>query len=636
MKRYLLLLIALTLCFSLVSASELYKAPARDRITERLARTLEVMDEEEEVAIWVFFTDKGMLDEDAYRERLDTIKSSMSERRRRRRQKTGRANIVDFTDIPVHADYVSQIESLGLKRRTVSNWFNAASFSATRRSVQAISELPFIQRIERVEKFYKSIEPYLIGEKEIRRMDVLEGYEFNYGNSRTQDSLIAIDQAHNHGYFGEGIRIGILDSGFWVDSTRFEALGVVSRNIIDTWDFINDSSYVGPRLGDPPGQVNHGTSMLSLIAGFKDNELIGAAFNAEIALAKTERIDVEILAEEDYWAAAAEWADTCGPDRGGVDIISSSLGYRKFPQDTMDYTYADMNGDSAKVTRAADLAVSKGIVVVSAMGNVSSSRPTDRPDTMIVAPGDGDSVIAAGAVNFDFDTNRWEWAWILINGTGYGSIIGPTSDGRTKPDVCASWTGYHTNPEYDPEAPDTALQYPYVTGQGTSVSTAMLAGGCALILQAHPDWAPMKLREALTSTASQAAAPDDTLGWGIAHIWNAINYEDPEIPPFEDDELLPCYPNPYNPDKQTQVVIPFNIMNQGLGGTIYIYSLSGNRIKTIDLGNALLPGRYTTPATGAAVWNGRDENSKIVDAGIYVVLLRTGYATSVSKLAIVR
>ncbi len=600
MKRLALLLPVIVLGFSLIFASELYKAPAKDRVSKKLATTLARIDEHEEIAIWVFFTDKAIFSEDKYRLRLDEIKHNMSDRRRKRREKTGRAQIVDFTDIPVHGDYVSHIESMGFKKRIVSNWFNAASFTATKQAIHAIQELPYVQRIDRVERFHKRIEPYKSTEKKIKRMDILEEYEFNYGNSRTQDSLIAVNQAHNHGYFGEGVRIGIFDTGFWVDSTRFEALGVVSRNIIDTWDFINDSSYVGPRLGDPMGQIDHGTSMLSLIAGFKDNELIGPAFNAEIALAKTEKVDEEILAEEDYWAAAAEWADTCGPDRGGVDIISSSLGYRKFPQDTMDYTYMDMNGDSAKITRAADLAVSKGIVVVSAMGNVRSSNPTDRPDTMIVAPGDGDSVISAGAVNFDFDSNRWDWAWILINGIGYGSIIGPTYDGRIKPDVCASWTGYHTNPEYDPDAPDTAQQYPYVTGQGTSISTAMTAAGCALILQAHPDWAPMKLREALTRTASNANSPNDTIGWGIANIWDAINYEDPEIPPFEKDELLPCYPNPYNPDKHTQVVIPYNIMNQGLGGTIYIHTLSGKKVKTIELGNFMLPGRYTTPATGAA------------------------------------
>ncbi len=641
MKKTALLLLGFVCCISLLSAAELYRAPAQERLSKGLSAALEDMDEHENIAVWVFFTDKGIFDETVYSERCNEIINNMSERRRKRRQKTGRAQIVDFSDIPVHGEYVARIASMGCEKRIVSNWFNAASFLATREEIQAIAQLPFIQSIDRVQHFHKHIEPYEYTEQGIKKMDIMEGYEFNYGNSKTQDSLIGIDKAHNHGFFGEGIRIAIFDTGFWVDSTRFEALGLASKHIIDTWDFINDSSYVGPRLGDPAGQIDHGTSMLSLIAGFQDNELIGPAFNSGIALAKTERVDVEILAEEDYWAAAAEWADTCGPDRGGVDIISSSLGYRKFPQDTMNYSYSDMNGDSARITRAADLAVSKGIVVVSAMGNVKSSNPTDRPDTMIVAPADGDSVISAGAVNLNFDTNRWEWAWILINGTGYGSIIGPPWHDslfpkRIKPDVCASWTGYHTNPEYDPEAPDTAQQYPYVTGQGTSVSTAMLAGGCALILQAHPDWPPMMLRDALRNTARIAGAPNDTLGWGIANIWDAMNYVDPEIPSFEEDELLPCYPNPYNPDKHLQVVIPFNIMNQGLGGTIYIHSLSGKKVKTIELGSCLFPGRYVTTEEGAATWNGEDEDGNIVDAGIYLILLRTGYASSLRKLAIVR
>ncbi len=626
----------------LLNASELYKPPLENKIGRRLSRSLERMEINEEINIWVFFTDKGMLSEETYKECLSVIENRMSERRRKRREKTGKAQIVDFTDLPVHSEYIETIELLGLKRRIISKWFNAASFTATRSQIKTVGELRFTRKIERVEKFYVQPEPYRERREPIKTMGILETYEFNYGNSKTQDSLIAIDIAHNHGYFGEGVRIGIFDTGFWVDSTRFEALGAVSRNIIDTYDFIGTfykdtlDTIVGPELGDPPGQIDHGTSMLSLIGGFKDNELIGPAFNAEFALAKTEEIDKEIHLEEDFWVAAAEWADTCGADRGGVDIISSSLGYRKFPQDTGNYTYEDMNGDSTIITRAADLAVSKGIVVVTAMGNVKSSNSTDRPDTMIVAPADADSVISAGAVDFNYETERWEWAWIWINGTGYGSIIGPTYDGRRKPDVCGSWTGYHVNPGYDPEAPDTAEQMPYVTGQGTSISTALLAGGCALILQAHPDWAPMKLRDVLTSTASLHGSPNDTLGWGIAHIWNAINYEPPQVQPFEDDELLPSYPNPFNPDKHAHVVIPFNIMNQGLGGTIYIYTLSGIKVTEIGLGDYLTPGRYTTPAEGAATWDGKDSQSQTIDAGIYIILLRTGYTTSIRKLAVVR
>lgn len=617
----------------LLNGSELYKPPQKERIGKRLQYAMEKMSDTDELNIWVFFTDKGIFTKDEYNKRIAQFKNNLSPRRRRRREKTGKIEIVDFTDLPVNRDYVKRIEEEGAEKRVVSNWLNGASFRVKKSEIETLKDLPFIRKVERVEKFYSQPLKYKPVEKIMKKMDKEEEYEFNYGNSKAQNSVIAVDIAHNNGYFGKGIRIGLFDTGFYLDSTRFEALGVVSKNIIDTWNFIHDTSYVGPEYGDPPGQINHGTSMLSLIAGFKDNELIGPAFNAEFALAKTEQIDREIKQEEDRWAAAAEWADSCGPDKGGVDIISSSLGYKTF-NDTIGYSYTDMNGNSAKITIAADLAVSKGIVVVTAMGNVDYKNPTDRPDTCIVAPADGDSVISVGAVDSNYVSGKWEWAWLPEAETG--AIIGPTSDGRRKPEVCATWCGHHTNPEYDPEQPDTAQKSPYVTGQGTSVSTAMLAGGCALILQAHPDWSPMKLKDVLCKTASQSGTPDDTLGWGIANIWEAINYEKPEIPSFEKDELSPPYPNPFVPKKHSRVVIPFNIMNQGLGGTIFIYSLSGKKIREIDLGSFLLPGRYTTPEEGAVIWDGKESNGNIVDSGIYIILLRTGYASSTQKLAVVR
>lgn len=630
--RKILLTLSVFFIALYLNSSELYKPPLKEKIGKRLRYTIERMKETDEINVWVFFTDKGIFSKDGYDRSITQFKNRLSPRRRKRREKTGRAEIINFTDLPVRKAYIKKIENTGAKKRVISNWLNGASFRVKKSEIEEIKPLPFVEKIKRVEKFYLKPEKYKQKRKTIKMMNKEEGLEFDYGLSKTQDSLIAIDIAHNHGYFGEGVRIGILDDGFIVDTTRFEALRIVSKNIIDTWDFINDTSYVGHQYGEDPAQCKHGTSMLSLIAGFKNNELIGPAFNAEFALAKTEIRGQEIKQEEDNWVAAAEWADSCGPDKGGVDIISSSLGYKSY-DDTIGYSYEDMNGDSAIITKAADLAVSKGIIVVTAMGNVNSDNPTYRPDTCIVAPADGDSVISAGAVEFDQDAKKWEWAW--LPGSGTGAVIGPTYDGRLKPEVCADWSGYHTNPDYDPESPDTTEQ-PYVTGQGTSISTALIAGGCALILQAHPDWSAMKVRDVLLKTASQHNSPDDTLGWGIANIWKAINYEPPVTPSFVNDELSPPYPNPFVPKKHPYTVIPYNIMNQGLGGEIFIYSSSGRKIKEIDLGNNLLPGRYLSPEDGAATWDGKDSNGKIVDSGIYIILLRTGYASSVKKLAVIR
>ena len=638
MRKITILLLVLSFVFAAfsINAQELHKAPRKDKICKRLQNSLERMKETDEINVWVFFTDKGIFTRDEYENRITQYKNNLSERRRRRREKTGKAEIVNLTDLSVNRDYIRKIEETGAKRRIISNWLNGASFRVNQKEIEEIKYLPFVLSIERVEKFYLTPEPYEPAEKIMEEMDIRGILEFNYGGSERQDSLIAVDIAHSHGYFGDGVRIGLLDDGFMIDTTRFEALGIVSKRIIDTWDFINDTSFVGHLPGEDPNQCAHGTSMLSLIAGFKDNELIGPAFNAEFALAKTEIRGLEIIQEEDNWVKAAEWAESCGPDSGGVDIISSSLGY-KVLYDTINHSYSDMDGNTTKITKAADLAASKGIIVVTAMGNISSSSfyHTSRPDTCIVAPADADSVISAGAVDFNPDANMWKWAWTPVDSIlGYGATIGPTYDGRRKPEVCASWKGHHINPDYNPS--DTSNQHKYVTGRGTSVATALIAGGCALILQAHPEWSAMKVRNILLNTASQHSSPDDTLGWGIANIWEAINYETTDIPSFAEDEFSPFYPNPFIPKEHSQVVIPFNIMNQGRGGKIYIYSISGIKIREIHLSDNLSPGRYLTPDDGAATWDGKDENGNYVDSGIYILLLRTGYAASAKKLAVIR
>ncbi|TET77446.1 MAG: hypothetical protein E3J41_07090, partial [Candidatus Cloacimonadota bacterium] len=291
---WLVLPLLLATGLSYLNAQRLYEPPQRERIGKRLQYSMERMKETDEINIWVFFTDKGIFKMDEYEKRITQFKNSLSPRRRKRREKTGRAEIVDFTDLPVHKDYIHKIEEKGIKKRIISNWLNGASFRVRKKEIEEIKYFPFVRKIERVEKFYLKPETYKPQKKVIKKMDKEEGFEFNYGLSKSQNSLIAIDIAHNNGYFGEGIRIGLFDTGFLVDSIRFEALAVVSKHIIDKWDFINNDSNVGWEYGDPPAQINHGTSMLSLIAGFKDNELIGPAFNAELALAKTEMVDQEI------------------------------------------------------------------------------------------------------------------------------------------------------------------------------------------------------------------------------------------------------------------------------------------------------------------------------------------------------
>jgi subtilisin family serine protease len=196
--------------------------------------------------------------------------------------------------------------------------------------------------------------------------------------------------------------------------------------------------------------------------------------------------------EEDNWISAVEWAESIG-----VDIISTSLGYLDFTPPYQGYTWQDMDGQTAIITRGATMAVKRGIVVVNAAGN---GGPNPFHNTL-TAPADGDGVIAVGAV--DASGNYASF-----------SSVGPTVDGRIKPDVVARGVDVRVAGASRPNA--------YVLLDGTSFACPLVAGVAALILAEHPTWSPRQVLDALRQTASRASNPNNLLGWGIVNALDAI------------------------------------------------------------------------------------------------------------------
>jgi subtilisin family serine protease len=220
--------------------------------------------------------------------------------------------------------------------------------------------------------------------------------------------------------------------------------------------------------------------------------MIGPAYAAAFILAKTENTASETPVEEDNWAAAAEWAEAMG-----ADVISSSLGYLVFDRPFTSYTFMDMNGQTAISTRAADLAASLGVVVVNSAGNEGFN-----PDhNTLGAPADGRAVIAVGAV--DFAGRRASF-----------SSVGPTPDGRVKPDVAAQGVAVKV-------ARSTSTTG-YGGSSGTSFSCPLTAGVAALVLQAHPFYGVEQVISVMRETASNAGSPDNLLGWGIVNALAAV------------------------------------------------------------------------------------------------------------------
>jgi len=412
--------------------------------------------------------------------------------------------------------------------------------------------------------------------------------------------------------------LAILDSGF---DLSHRALRHLTDRIVAEWDFVNNDNYTGFDANqDFLRQPEHGTKMLSLIAGFSQGELVGPAFGAEFVLAKTEQVYdttgrlVEIPQEEQNWVAGLEWADSLG-----ADIVSSSLGYRDFDPGYHDYSNSEMNGHTAVTSITASMAASKGMLVVNAMGNGLESAPRD---TSLSAPADAESIVAVGGVGFDST-----WIGPTYPYSSYFSACGPTADGRTKPEVVAAWQAWAASyPSTD--------SFSYISG--TSCATALIAGSCALLLDAHPDWTPMELRQALVNSGNFHLTPNDSMGWGIPDLLKAYQTEPAVTPPATSDELLPPYPNPVLLASQQRVWLPYRLTNE-TEVTLSFFTLSGELLRTLSLGRRM-PGRYETSggAFAAASWDGKNDAGKKVGSGVYMCLLSTGFGSSRQKIAVVR
>src|SRR3989339_571171 len=322
------------------------------------------------------------------------------------------------------------LRGYGFRKRLTSRWLNGTSGSAAAGALDRIAGLPQVASIDIVERYAKKRPAPLRKETNVRiTRDPYYGYSFD------ELAAMAVPEALSYSGIdsaGKGIVIAVLDAGFNLDHEAFAHFTpttiVAARDyvagILDT--AIMFDTVVANEPGDTSDQEDHGTSVLSIIAACKPGVMMGVAPFARFILAKTELNDTvddsgrwheaEVVGEEDAWIAAVEWA----VDTLHADIVTSSLGYRYgFTDGRIDYTLNELNGDSLRITRVADSAASRGTLVFEAVGNEGNQYPST-----LSAPADGHNVIAVGAVD--------------ANGiVAYYSSVGPTSDGRQKPDVCA-------------------------------------------------------------------------------------------------------------------------------------------------------------------------------------------------------
>lgn len=411
---------------------------------------------------------------------------------------------IDITeqDFPVNKNYIDSISNDSIKHHVTSRWFNSAVFySNSEKFIDEISTISFVSKISLV--YSGGI--LLKSAKNSKWID--ETYDDIYGDSFNQIAMSNGHILHKNGFEGQGMQIAVLDGGFWRvnEMTCFDSLYHNNR-IIGSWDFVSHDENVYDN--DP-----HGMAVLSTMGGNLPGELVGTAPKASYYLFRTEDVDSEYPIEEENWIAAAEFADSAG-----VDIITSSLGYSTYDDESMSYSYADMDGVSTRITRGAEVAFTKGIFLANSAGNSGNDDWH-----YLTAPSDGEHVLCVGAV----DENR-EIADF--------SSFGPSYDGRVKPDVVAK--GLETTLIYSDETVGV--------GSGTSFSCPVMAGMVACLWQTMPDYSNEKLLDLIRSSSDRFNSPNDSYGFGIpdfakaTFIIDSSNYGN-----NSDDKIVKVYPNPF-------------------------------------------------------------------------------------------
>lgn len=474
------------LLFFVTSVIVFAQAPV-EKVTDVLKKNLSAVSNDSKVLVWVFFTDKGNNLQKYFQAPLSVVSEASL---KRRAKVLAQDKLIDFLDLPLNNNYIDKVQQLGFELKQRSKWFNAVSGYIAKKDVNSLVKLPFVSSLDIVNKFKKSVEPKSdpLLDKLTKETLPTQVTTYNYGASLTQNQQIHVPALHDLNIKGQGIKIAMFDAGF----SNLPHQCFSTMNIVKKWDFVNNDSIVADQ--SDMGEGSHGTMTLSTIGGFKEGSLIGPAFLATYFLAKTENTDSETPVEENNWVAAVEWADSLG-----ADVISSSLGYIDFDSPYASYTWQSMNGRTCISTKGAVIAMRKGIVVVNSAGN----EYDDPTHNTLGAPSDADSIITAGAVTSSGVRSSF-------------SSVGPTADGRIKPDVMAMGSSVTVASPYSTTG--------FTTADGTSFSCPLSAGVAALVLCKNPNLTPFQVLTAMRNTASRSTTPDRYYGWGILNAFDAAYY----------------------------------------------------------------------------------------------------------------
>ena len=386
---------------------------------------------------------------------------------------------VDLTDLPVAPAYEKQVAEAGIEIVGKSKWNNTLLIRIHKdKELRKLEGLKFITKRKKVFQAPDSVSQRMRSNVRNGLNEWSQGDGF-YGAADAQLKSLNGKRLHESGYCGKGMMIAVFDGGF-MNVDKIPALH--SIKLAGVKDF------VVPESKNVFGEMEHGTMVLSTMAANAPDFYVGVAPEAQYLLIRCEDERTESLAEEDYWASAAEYADSCG-----VDIINSSLGYHGFDDSSMDHHYYEQDGNTALISRTASMCADKGIVCVNSAGNDGMGSWKK-----INFPADATDILTVGSIN----EHGMNAAF---------SAVGPTADGRIKPDVMAFGS---------PTCVITG-RGSIINDNGTSFSSPLVAGMVACLWQALPGKTAKQIIKLVKLAGDNQQHPDNVFGYGVPDFWKA-------------------------------------------------------------------------------------------------------------------
>jgi len=512
---------------------------------------------------WVFFADKENVAESLSDPLLILTQEAID-------RKELHGTIIDERDIPVTESYITEIKNAeGITVYAKSKWMNCVYVRGLIPDIDALLDFPFVLGIEFADKSLNTA-PFFRNTPNKFFAETHSKIVYDYGSALNQIEQLNGQVLHENDLTGNEIPIAFLDSAFPDVNTILGFSNLISEGrLLGTYDFVL-------RQEDATGVGSHGTRTLSTSAGFIENEFVGTAPQASYYLFRTEDATSENPVEEAYWVEALERADSLG-----VYVVNTSLGYQDYDNANYDHAYEDLDGLTTFAARGANLALEKGMLVVTSAGNDGEGFG------FVATPGDAIGAFTIGAVDADGEYVSF-------------SSIGPTVDGRIKPDVMAQGR----------EAANITTDGSILFSSGTSFSSPILAGLIACLWQTAPELTNAEIMQIVRESAHLFDTPTDEMGYGIPDFSEALlAVETLAIEELQQNELFAIYPNPVS--DVLYINLPRNIDSASLA----IYSILGTLVFETNISS--------------------EENTIFTDflsEGMYIVQLKSSEKTQRFKL----